>query len=346
MIIIKHMEVHHAFLISICISIAMLLSMTLSSIMGTIIPMFFKKIGIDPAVEAQIQEYNTQKLNRDRLLSASSNENPVVADMNEALQALPGASQPVTLSSAADLISEEDSFYLQYLLTYGDRAFYTLLPAGSSPTALFLAGPVKLEYKAMRTLFVSENKGLHFAAATACHLAVWYRDHQYCGHCGQMLLPADIDRALSCPSCGLEIFPSIAPVVIVGVLYKGKILLTRYADPRGYRRHALVAGFCEIGETFEDAVRREVYEEAGLHVKKITYYKSQPWAFSQSLLAGFFCEAENDRITLNTDGRGELSEAAFYGPDEISAEDNALALTWTMIRDFCRDPEPIAALLS
>ncbi|MEE3482317.1 MAG: NUDIX domain-containing protein [Lachnospiraceae bacterium] len=264
---------------------------------------------------------------------------------SEAAGGLPGAGQPVTLSSAADVLSEEDSYFLQYLLTYGDKAFYALLPTGSSPTALFLAGPVKLEYRAMRTLFVSEDQGLHFAAATACHLAVWYRNNQYCGRCGQMLLPADNDRALVCPSCGLEIFPSIAPVVIVGVLYNGKILLTRYADPRGYRRHALVAGFCEIGEAFEDTVRREVYEEAGLHVRNITYYKSQPWAFSQSLLAGFFCEAEDDRITINTDGRGELSEAAFYAPEEITAEDNALALTWTMIRDFCRDPEAVAALV-
>ncbi len=240
--------------------------------------------------------------------------------------------------------NEDEGARLQYLLTYEGKAFYALLVYRAA--SLFFAGDTKLEYKAMRTLFVSEEQGLHFAAATACHLAVWYQENRYCGHCGTMRIPASDERALICPSCETRIYPAIAPVVIVGALYEGKLLLTRYADPRGYRRHALVAGFCEVGEALEDTVRREVYEEAGLHVTNITYYKSQPWAFSQSLLAGFFCRAVDGKITLNTDGLGELAEAVWMTPDEIEAEDNALALTWTMIRDFKADPQKIMDIVS
>lgn len=228
---------------------------------------------------------------------------------------------------------------LQYLLTYEGKAFYTILTYGA--TSLFFAGDVCLEYQVLRTLFVAKDQVLHFAAATACHLAAWYRDNRYCGSCTAVRLPADDERALVCPVCGHRLYPAIAPVIIVGVLYEGKILMTRYADPRGYRHHALVAGFCEVGESFEAALQREVYEEAGLHVTNITYYKSQPWAFSQSLLAGFFCKAESGEIILNTDGKGELSEALWVAPEDIALEDNDLALTWTMIRDFKADPERI-----
>ena len=116
-------------------------------------------------------------------------------------------------------------------------------------------------------------------------------------------------------------FPKICPAVIVAVTDKDRILMSRYRG-RAYRGYALIAGFVEIGETFEETVRREVMEEVGLKVKNIRYYKSQPWSFSGTLLMGFFCEldGEDETITLEED---ELSEAGWYHRDEIP-EDTSL----------------------
>ena len=85
------------------------------------------------------------------------------------------------------------------------------------------------------------------------------------------------------------VFPVIAPAVIVGVTNGEQLLMTKYKG-RDIPFYALIAGFTEIGETLEECVAREVMEEAGLRVKNIRYYKSQPWAIVDDLLAGFYCD--------------------------------------------------------
>jgi NAD+ diphosphatase len=107
--------------------------------------------------------------------------------------------------------------------------------------------------------------------------------------------------------------------------------MTRYKG-REYGGHALIAGFCEIGETGEDTVRREVMEEAGIHVKNIRYYKSQPWGFESDLLLGYFCEADGDEeIRMDDD---ELSEAVWIRRDEIQERFENMSLTNEMICHF------------
>jgi NAD+ diphosphatase len=114
------------------------------------------------------------------------------------------------------------------------------------------------------------------------------------------------ERMLRCPDCGNTLYPKICPAVIVAC-YKGdKLLLTKYAG-RGIGAYALIAGFAEIGESIEDTVRREVFEETGVRVKNLRFYKSQPCPLSDSLLMGFWCELDgSDEITLDTN---ELSVA-------------------------------------
>lgn len=171
---------------------------------------------------------------------------------------------------------------------------------------------------------------LAFAGATAYHLAHWYDTHRYCGRCAAPFERKNDERAVICPSCGNIDYPRISPCVIVGIIDGDRILLTKYAS--SYKRYALVAGFVEIGETLEAAIRREVMEEVGLKVKNIRYYKSQPWAFSSSLLAGFFADLDgDDTITMDTK---ELSEAVWIHRDELPTNDSSLSLTWNMIETF------------
>jgi len=136
---------------------------------------------------------------------------------------------------------------------------------------------------------------------------------------------------LYCEHCENTLYPKISPVIIVGVYRGDELLLTKYAD-RVYRNYALVAGFIEIGETAEDAIRREVEEEVGLEVKNLKYYKSQPWGFSESFLLGFFAEVDGSQdIVLDT---FELSEAVWMPRDRIEATLDEVSLTNEMIVCF------------
>lgn len=176
-----------------------------------------------------------------------------------------------------------------------------------------------------------------FAGITGIQICNWYLANQFCGRCGQPMQLHGAERAMRCVTCGKISYPQICPSVIVGVLCKGRILLTKYAVAHSsFRNYALVAGYVEVGESLEDAVRREVMEEVGLSVRNIRYYKSQPWPFSDALLAGFFCEVDGSaQMKLDL---GELSEAGWFGRSAVPKErsEAEISLTGEMIEAFCR----------
>ncbi len=191
-------------------------------------------------------------------------------------------------------------------------------------------------YESIRVLRGANPGYLCFAGMTAYHLYVWYRDNKFCGRCGRETIIHDAERALKCPRCGNIIYPKICPAVIVGVTNGSKIMMTRYAG-RPYKGNALVAGFCEIGETAEDTVRREVLEEVGIKVKNIRYFASQPWGFDSNLLLGYFCELDGDP-NINMD-ENELARAEWVERADIGEEAKNLSLTATMMMHFKEHPE-------
>ena len=140
------------------------------------------------------------------------------------------------------------------------------------------------------------------------------------------------ERAMVCPKCGKVYYPQICPSVIVGVIDGDRLLMTKYSiNHSKHRNYALVAGYVEVGESFEDTVRREVMEEVGLKVKNIRYFGSQPWPFTNTLLAGYFCDVDgNNDVTIDVK---ELSAAKWLTRDEIP-EPNTISLTGTMMRAF------------
>ncbi|QAT43793.1 NAD(+) diphosphatase [Aminipila luticellarii] len=176
-----------------------------------------------------------------------------------------------------------------------------------------------------------KEKWLGFAGITAVQINRWFLNHRYCGRCGKPLIYSKTERSLICENCHITEYPKISPAIIVGIVDGDKLLLTRYAD-RPYKRYALIAGFSEVGEALEDTVKREVMEEVGLKVKDITYYKSQPWSFSDSLLAGFFARLDGDNTVTLADG--ELAEGTWFSREQIPVNQEEIALTAEMIRYF------------
>ena len=228
--------------------------------------------------------------------------------------------------------SEMQSFSCdyQYLFSIDNYKYFLALPKSChlEEPSIMIDG---YHYEDVRIFRSAASRHTAFAGITAHHLFGWYQSNRFCGRCGQKMLPDHKERMLFCPDCRNMVYPRISPAVIVGIINGDQILMSKYAG-RSYTNYALIAGFTEIGECAEQTVAREVMEEVGLKVKNIRYYKSQPWAFSGSLLMGFFCDLDgSDQIKLDT---SELAEAGWYSRDEITLEDDHISLTREMIMHF------------
>jgi len=182
-----------------------------------------------------------------------------------------------------------------------------------------------------------------FEAFTAGQLHKWYVNNKFCGRCGNLTGRSSEERAIVCAGCGNIIYPRVVPAVIVAVIKKAddrkdnEIVLTRYQGNK-VPYFALVAGFTEIGETLEETVQREVYEETGLKVKNITYYKSQPWGVADDILAGFFCLVDGNTEITRDDS--ELSYADWTRREDVVLQPDDLSLTNEMMTLFKEGKEP------
>jgi NAD+ diphosphatase len=143
--------------------------------------------------------------------------------------------------------------------------------------------------------------------ATARSLIHWHDRHGFCGKCGG---PTTIFRAgwgRRCGNCGLEHFPRVDPVVIMLAEHEGRVLVARQPHfPAG--RYSALAGFVEPGESIEEAVARELLEEAGIAVGNVRYVASQPWPFPGALMIACLARAESDALTIDTT---ELEDACW-----------------------------------
>lgn len=232
-----------------------------------------------------------------------------------------------------------DAAKTHFLFSVDDQDFFLLQQYMSIDDCLQLEG---YSYTGVREVRNCQPPVLCFAVMTAYHLYEWYRANRFCGKCGKPTRPFVKERALKCTCCDNLIFPKICPAVIIGVKNGDSILMSQYANRGGNgKSYALIAGFCEIGETPEETVAREVMEEVGLKVKNITYYKSQPWGFECDLLLGYYCDVDgDDAITLDRD---ELANARFFKREDIpyaGGQGYLTSLTATMIEKFRNGQEP------
>lgn len=230
----------------------------------------------------------------------------------------------------------EERFFLYQQHQYKEREELNLMQLQKAAQQLetVQGQQVEFHYETTRYLRGAAPQHLCYAGLVGAQLAGWYSAHRFCGGCGARMIPDERERMMRCPVCGQMEYPKLCPCVIVGVVHDGKILVSWYKN--GFRDHyALIAGFAEVGETIEETVAREVYEETHLHVKNLRYYKSQPWPYSESLLFGFFCELEGeDHIIIQED---ELAMAKWVTPEEIFESSDNFSLTNEMICKFKQD---------
>lgn len=146
-------------------------------------------------------------------------------------------------------------------------------------------------------------------------LVDWHARHGFCAACGS---ETEIFRAgwgRKCGTCNAEHFPRVDPVVIMLAEYEGKVLIARQPGfPPGF--FSALAGFVEPGESLEEAVARELFEEAGIRVRDVRYVASQPWPFPSSLMIACAATAENPALTLD---ETELEAAMWVDRDEVRA---------------------------
>jgi NAD+ diphosphatase len=225
-----------------------------------------------------------------------------------------------------------NDFEGHYLFSIDDTAFFLDDSLADKTDSAASAATEGYEYMGNRT-FRGMNPVERMGGATAAHIAHWESLNKFCGRCGNGTIRGDRERSIICPKCGNVVYPRISPVVIVAVRNGDKLLMAHNIDNPNPRLF-LISGFVEIGESLEQAVHREVMEEAGLRVKNIRYFGSQPWPFSDSLIAGFTAELDGDD-TIHMQ-KEELSEAMWVKREDIPEYETDVSISCCLIENFRR----------
>jgi NAD+ diphosphatase len=181
----------------------------------------------------------------------------------------------------------------------------TWLEPGSVPAHGFVL-------RKLRSLFGAMDDDLLAVAGRGYQIAEWARTHRYCGACGTPTVHVAGERCMRCPACGHMAYPRISPAMMVLIKRGDSVLLARHTNSPT-RFFTALAGFLEAGESIEDAVHREVFEEVGLKIRNVTYFGSQPWPFPHSLMIAFTAEYLSGNIVVD---ESEIAEAQWFGPSD------------------------------
>jgi NAD+ diphosphatase len=204
----------------------------------------------------------------------------------------------------------------------------TVLPAGTVALGL-------------RRLWQRLDEADFRRAGRAVQIVEWDRSHQFCGRCGGRTERVAGENARRCPRCQVSLYPRLSPAIIVLVTRGDAALLGRSTRFPG-RMYSTLAGFVEAGETLEEAVARELREEAGIEVRDVRYFGSQPWPFPDSLMIGFTAEhAGGDARADPT----ELVDVGWFTVDTLPPVPPRLSIARALIdawvRRMGRDPDAL-----
>jgi NAD+ diphosphatase len=168
--------------------------------------------------------------------------------------------------------------------------------------------PDAFAFRGLRALYGLVDEVTFALAGRASQILEWDRSHRFCGRCGTPTEDAPNERAKRCPACGYQSFPRLSPAVITLVERGDEVLLARHTRTSD-GTYALFAGFVEPGESIEEAVCREIEEEAGIEVDRLAYFGSQPWPFPHQLMIGFTAQYAGGEIRLDQD---EIADARWF----------------------------------
>jgi NAD+ diphosphatase len=189
------------------------------------------------------------------------------------------------------------------------------------------------ELKGLRELFGRMDEGLVWVAGRAGQLVYWHRNHRFCGRCGASTADHMQERAKLCPACGLINHPRVSPAVIMAVIRDRRLLLA-HAQRFPAKFYSVLAGFAEPGETLEECVQREVFEEVGVRVKNIRYFGSQPWHFPDSLMVAFTAEFAGGEIRVNPE---EITDAGWFSADRLPEVPPPISIARRLIDWFAKE---------
>ncbi len=209
-----------------------------------------------------------------------------------------------------------------FLGNYLNRPCFAVAAKGTATQGFALMG--------LRNLLGRTNQSLFYLAGRAKQIIEWHETHQFCSRCGTSVADHEVDRAKECPSCKLISYPRLSPSIIVLITKGEEMLLARNAAwPNGM--YSTLAGFVEPGESIEQTVHREVFEEVGLHVRNLHYFGSQSWPFPNSLMLGFHAQYDSGEIVCQ---EGEIADAQWFRADNLPQIPPKTAISGWLIQEF------------
>lgn len=216
-----------------------------------------------------------------------------------------------------------------FLGRFQGKPSYALGVMGDVPEGYSLTG--------LRGLLGRTTMSLFYLAGRALQVVEWHNTNLFCGRCGQAMEDHREDRAKQCTGCRFIAYPRLSPSIIVLVTKGDEMLLARnVAWPNGM--YSTLAGFVETGESIEQTVHREVFEEVGLKVKRLKYFGSQSWPFPNSLMLGFHAEYDSGEIVCQ---EGEIADAQWFKPESLPQTPPKTAISGWLIEEFLSALKPV-----
>lgn len=175
-----------------------------------------------------------------------------------------------------------------------------------------VAAPDGFVWRGLRTLFGEMEDEMVSLAGRAAQIAEWARTHRFCGACATPMAVVQGERCFKCPACQMIAYPRISPAMMVLIRKGDQVLLALHTHSPS-KRYTPLAGFLEAGESIEEAVHREVFEEVGLRVHNLQYFSSQAWPFPHSLMIAFTADYLDGEIRID---ESEIADARWFGQDD------------------------------